>query len=60
MAPRQRIASPPSQEDLRSVSPITTSEPTKPLVQGAIVPPKDATDTARERHDFFNLVALVS
>lgn len=59
MAPRQR--QPSHEEDLRSSSP-TTSEPTKPLVQ-AIVPPRTrdaAADVARERHDFFNLVALVS
>lgn len=59
MAPRQRLSPQPSLEDVRkteAVEPLAT-----PLVRPSNEPetPLDASDIAREQHDFFNLVALV-
>jgi len=56
MAPRQRLTTQHSHEELSSTSTFSAEE-SKPLVESHRA--QDPTEVAREQHDFFNLVALV-
>lgn len=59
MAPRQRLTSQHSHDELSSSSPTPTDS--KPLVESYRHRTQhDQADVAKERHDLFNLVALVS
>ena len=57
MAPRQRIAPQPSQEELGLATSVLDA---KPLLQSSSAGiEENAAEAARERHDLFNVVALV-
>lgn len=66
MAPRQRLMPQPSHEELASAA--ASLQPTKPLLQSssstsissaAAAAAAEDAEAARERHDIFNIVALV-